>query len=329
MRWRIADLVKADKPVSLYLVVPPSDISRTKPLVRLILNQIGRRLTEKLASQCDGQKQRQVLLMLDEFPALGRLDFFETSLAFMAGYGLRSFLIAQSLNQIEKAYGPNNSILDNCHVRIAFATNDERTAKRLSDAIGSTTEMRSMRNYAGHRLAPWLSHVMVSRQETARQLITPGEIMQLPPDEELLLLSGFPPIRAKKLKYYLDKNFTGRVQSPPTLSSQGGDFPDLTPCDWGSQTRPVDDRLYSSDDRNAANVSEANSGKEIEPELPSNSKEKELTPDDEVTKDAGDDQELASTIKLGQFERHAGQLARAHDISRNAEPENGDIKWKN
>ena len=40
--WRISDLIDADSPVSLYLVVPPSDISRTKPLVRLILNQIGR-----------------------------------------------------------------------------------------------------------------------------------------------------------------------------------------------------------------------------------------------------------------------------------------------
>ena len=50
----------------------------------------------------------------------------------MAGYGIKSFLIAQSLNQIEKAYGPNNAILDNCHVRVSFATNDERTAKRVS-----------------------------------------------------------------------------------------------------------------------------------------------------------------------------------------------------
>src|SRR5213075_2546881 len=115
-----------------------------------------------------------------EFPALGRLDFFETALAFLAGYGVRAFLIAQSLNQIVKAYGENNSILDNCHVRIAFATNDERTAKRISDALGTATEQRAMRNYAGHRLAPWLAHVMVSRQETARALLTPGEVMQLP-----------------------------------------------------------------------------------------------------------------------------------------------------
>ena len=80
--------------------------------MRLILNQIGRRLTEDLKV-----RGHRILLMLDEFPALGRLDFFESALAFMAGYGLKSFLIAQSLNQIEKAYGPNNAILDNCHVR--------------------------------------------------------------------------------------------------------------------------------------------------------------------------------------------------------------------
>ena len=132
--------------------------------MRLILNQIGRRLTEELKPK----GRRRLLLMLDEFPALGRLDFFESALAFMAGYGLKSFLIAQSLNQIEKAYGLNNSILDNCHVRVSFATNDERTARRVSDALGTATELRAMKNYAGHRLSPWLGHLMVSRQETRK-----------------------------------------------------------------------------------------------------------------------------------------------------------------
>ena len=184
---------------------------RTKPLVRLVLNQIGRRLTERLEGDPGKRRKHQLLMMLDEFPALGRLDFFETALAFMAGYGIRAFLIAQILNQIAKAYGENNAILDNCHVRIAFATNDERTAKRISDALGTATELRAQRNYAGHRLAPWLAHVMVSRQETARPLLTPGEVMQLPPTDELVLVSGLAPIRAKKLRYYEDRNFTARV----------------------------------------------------------------------------------------------------------------------
>ncbi|HEY1146142.1 MAG TPA: type IV secretory system conjugative DNA transfer family protein, partial [Allosphingosinicella sp.] len=174
-----------------------------------------------------------LLLMLDEFPALGRLDFFETALAFLAGYGVRAFLIAQSLNQIVKAYGENNAILDNCHVRVAFSSNDERTAKRISDALGTATEQRAMRNYAGHRLAPWLAHVMVSRQETSRPLLTPGEVMQLPATDELVLVSGLAPIRAKKLRYFEDRNFRARVARAPVLSSDGyADRPAARADDW-------------------------------------------------------------------------------------------------
>ena len=237
--WRIADMIDAEHPVSLYLVVPPSDISRTKPLIRLLLNQIGRRLTESLDGSDGITRRHRLLLMLDEFPALGRLDFFESALAFMASYGLRAFLIAQSLNQIDKAYGPNHAILDNCHVRIAFATNDERTAKRISDALGTATELRAQRNYAGHRLAPWLGHLMVSRQETARPLVTPGEVMQLPPDDELVMVSGHAPIRATKLRYYEDQNFTVRVVESPSLAEDGyRDCPPKRNDDWSS-LRPL------------------------------------------------------------------------------------------
>src|SRR5882757_8012308 len=224
--WRIGDLVEGKRPATLYLVVPPSDINRTKPLVRLMLNQIGRRLTEQLQPD---HRHHRLLLMLDEFPALGRLDFFESALAFMAGYGLKAFLIAQSLNQIEKAYGQNNSILDNCHVRVSFATNDERTAKRISDALGIATELRAMKNYAGHRLSPWLGHLMVSRQETARPLLTAGEVMQLPADDELVLVSGCAPIRAKKARYFEDPEMKARILPPPTLTSPRSPPPDEEP----------------------------------------------------------------------------------------------------
>jgi type IV secretion system protein VirD4 len=264
--WRISDLVGGDQPASLYLVVPPSDISRTKPLVRLILNQIGRRLTEDLRA---GRRHR-LLLMLDEFPALGRLDFFESALAFMAGYGLKSFLIAQSLNQIEKAYGPNNAILDNCHVRVSFATNDERTARRVSDALGTATEIRDARNYAGHRLSPWLGHLMVSRQETARPLLTPGEVMQLPANDELVLISGCPPIRAKKARYFEDRRLQERVVAPPKPARRGpegaGQADDwswlpVPPITGAARKAGASSEFQSVDDP-------ANAGIRREPELP-------------------------------------------------------------
>ncbi|MHC5307793.1 conjugal transfer protein TraG [Bartonella sp. LJL80] len=250
--WRIADIVHNRAPTTLYLVVPPSDISRTKPLIRLILNQMGRRLTEDLH---DKQRKHRVLMMLDEFPALGRLDFFESALAFMAGYGMKGFLIAQSLNQIEKAYGSNNSILDNCHVRVSFATNDERTAKRVSDSLGTATETKVMRNYAGHRLSPWLGHLMVSRSDTPRPLLTPGEIMQLPPEDEIVMVSATPPVRAKKAKYYADRRLNERIVAPPVLERKSHVGANDDP--WSNQViaaELVDDQFEPTKDNDNAGI---------------------------------------------------------------------------
>ena len=101
-------------------------------------------------------------------------------------------------------------------MRVSFATNDERTAKRVSDALGTATEMKAQQNYAGHRLSPWLGHLMVSRSEVARPLLTPGEIMQLPADDEIIMVAGAPPIRAKKARYFEDKRFLARILAAPT-----------------------------------------------------------------------------------------------------------------
>ena len=253
--WRITDIIGGKHPTTLYLVVPPSDIARTKPLIRLILNQIGRRLTEDLQAKLG---RHRLLLMLDEFPALGRLDFFESALAFMAGYGLKSFLIAQSLNQIEKAYGPNNSILDNCHVRVSFATNDERTAKRVSDALGTATELRAMKNYAGHRLSPWLGHIMVSRSETARPLLTPGEIMQLPPTDEIVMVAGTHPVRAKKARYFEDRRFQERILPPPRSTKQDV----VSADDWSDLPPPVKPSVVGSGVNGSAGGDEDPTGSE-------------------------------------------------------------------
>jgi type IV secretion system protein VirD4 len=329
--WRIADLVEAEHPVSLYLVIPPSDISRTKPLVRLVLNQIGRRLTERLDGAGQGARKHRLLMMLDEFPALGRLDFFETSLAFMAGYGVRAFLIAQSLNQIEKAYGEHNSILDNCHVRVAFATNDERTARRISDALGIATEQRAMRNYAGHRLAPWLAHVMVSRQETARPLLTQGEVMQLPPADELVMLSGMAPIRAKKLRYYEDRNFRERLAPPPDLlqdrsgttpatsDAAYADRPKPRADDWSGLVRGTDTRLSEAEDEETV-LDEGGLQQERHPGLEEKiakaepPKQLELPDIDRDDGDGATDKRAMDRVRAALVRGHALNQGRAQDL---------------
>jgi type IV secretion system protein VirD4 len=301
--WRIRDLVDGVRPISLYLVIPPSDIARTKPLMRLVLNQIGRRLTESLDT---GRRRQKLLLMLDEFAALGRLDFFESQLAFMAGYGIRSFLITQSLNQLERAYGPNHAILDNCHIRIAFSTNDERTAKRVSDALGTATEMRAMKNYAGHRLSPWLGHLMVSRQETSRPLLTPGEVMQLSPNEAIVMVSGVRPVRARKVRYYEDGQFQSRILKPsrtvPTdMTARSEEWSGHAPIPPSAKLLAV---LKNK-------VRDQNGGLRREPELPQQEEVVVNAPLAENEFDAAPDESDADAVQAASLNRSMQGLARA------------------
>lgn len=202
--FRLQDLQQADHPLSLYLVVPPSDMTRLRPVLRLMLIQMGSALTEELDE--DSRKHR-LLMLLDEFPTLGRLDWFESALAYVAGYDIKCYLIAQDLNQIEKAYGANNAILGNCHLRVTFAPNDERTAKRISDLLGTSTAIKQTESHSGKRGGFSLENMSKSDVEYGRELMTPGEVMQLPPDESIVLVAGQYPIRAKKVRYYSDPHF--------------------------------------------------------------------------------------------------------------------------
>ena len=120
-------------------------------------------------------------------------------------------LISQSVSQLDKIYGPRNSILDHTHVRTLFAPNTIETAEVVSRMLGNKTESVEKKNYGGSRFAPWLGHITVSDHEMPRPLLTPGEVMELGEEESLVFVAGKPPIRAKKVFYYRDLKFEKRL----------------------------------------------------------------------------------------------------------------------
>ena len=240
--FRIRDLTDGERPLSLYLIVPPSDIDRTRPLVRLIMTMIGRRLTESLqvrrptprqgllerltgalkapAPTAGSAHRWRLLMCIDEFPQLGKLNFFQDQLAFVRGYGIKVFIIVQSKNQLDDRYGPRNSIIDNCRIRVLYTPNDDQTPQFISRMLGETTEVHQQKTYTGHRLSPWLGHIMVADQETARPLLTPGEVSVFPETDAIIFVAGQYPIRAKKIRYYEDDFFVARVLPTPALRDQ-------------------------------------------------------------------------------------------------------------
>ncbi len=239
--FRVGDLMCADAPVSLYVQVAPADASALKPLVRLLFYAAAQSLTAHEKTDATGRAKRHKLLMaMDEFPLLGRVEFFEKSLRLMSGYGLKTMFVAQSLNDIVETYGPNNTILDNCFVYTAFAALDPLTQDKVSRLTGTIAETRVSRSGPAGLGAGRSS---VSRSEVERPLLEPGEIRSLPDDEQLVFVAGQQPLRTRKVRYDQKEPFRSRAAlAAPT---GGIDSPGLTAHPWTGRRALGEDRTAS------------------------------------------------------------------------------------
>jgi type IV secretion system protein VirD4 len=231
--FTVQDLVNHERPVSLYLVVPPSDKIRLRPLMRLIFTMVVNRLTEKL--DFEGARQlhnrHRLLFLIDEFPSLKRMEIFADALSYMAGFGLKAYLITQDIRQIVDEYGPNESIVSNCQVRVAFAPNQYETAELLSKMTGIQTIKKASFTFSGSRMSPIPDHVNQSVVEIERPLMTPDEVLRLRPPRKkgtgakekivaagdmLIFVSGHFPIYGKQMLYFFDPILKSRAEiSPP------------------------------------------------------------------------------------------------------------------
>ncbi|MCH4267383.1 MAG: type IV secretory system conjugative DNA transfer family protein [Brevundimonas sp.] len=228
--FAMGDLMCAQAPLSLYVEVAPADAAALRPLVRLLFYAAAQALTAEEKHDAAGRPKRHKLLMvMDEFPLLGRLGFFEKSLRLMSGYGIKAMFVAQSLNDIVETYGPHNTILDNCHVYTAFSALDPLTQDKVSKLTGSVTEIRTSRSAPSGFGAGRSS---VSRSDVERPLLEPGEIRALPDDRQLVFVAGQRPLRTEKLLYDRREPFRSRAGAPPPDQALRIDSPGRPPHPW-------------------------------------------------------------------------------------------------
>ena len=222
--FRIADLMQGEHPMSLYLVVPDSDRLRLKPLMRLMMTMITQRLVEVLNPK---ENKHRLLMLIDEFPRLSRMPFFADALSYVAGYGIKVMLIMQSKGQLDapESFGKGNTIIESCRVRSVYTPQDPDTAQWISDSLGPKTEVHQQTTYTGHRLAPWLGHVMVADQESSRPLLDAAEVCKMAASDAIVLVAGFPPFQAKRVRYYEDPILSARATLPPLELKPGGPYP--------------------------------------------------------------------------------------------------------
>lgn len=202
------DLLNPQQAVSLYLVLQPNDVEKLRPLTRLFVNTMLAKTVRDMKFDVPMEKKQRLLMMLDEFPQLRKMETIENTLAICAGYGVKICTVVQSVTQINQFYTKENSILDNSQVQIYMTPSNIAQAKELSEIMGDKTIKE--RNESGKGLMD----KSTSESKISRRLMKPEEILRMSKHKELVMVQGGRPILAKKIRWFMEPFFQKRVYDP-------------------------------------------------------------------------------------------------------------------
>lgn len=194
---------------TVYVGVTPDNISRLKPLLQIFYQQAAGFFTEKMPQP---DEKFGILMLMDEFPTLGEMKQFQAGIAYFRGYNVRLFLIIQDTEQLKGIYKASgmNSFLSNSTYRITFAANNVDTASLISKLLGDKTVRQASFSRPKYMdLNPGSRNVSIN--EVKRPLLLTQEVINLPRDEQIILIEASPPIRTKKIFYFKEKFFTSRL----------------------------------------------------------------------------------------------------------------------
>lgn len=227
-QWSMGDVMCSDHPVSVYLSMPASDEEVLIILLRIMMKQFLTVNMRHLSRDNRGRKKRhKCLIVADEFPALKKMKSYELLMKRFAQYGIKSFKTVQSFNDIDAAYTRQNTIRENCHVTVTFASADPTTQKQMSGMLGKDTEYRTSENYQGSRFGMVLGNKSVITNEVHREIVSPGDVRELEPEHEYLLVTGYPKFRVDKVQYDQEPVFRDRLLPAAPVGDGDGNYPDL------------------------------------------------------------------------------------------------------
>jgi type IV secretion system protein VirD4 len=218
--------------MSIYVCVNPDDLHRLRPVVNLFFQQVIGLQTRELPEH-NPQLKYQVLMLLDEFTALGRIPIISEAIAYLPGYNLRTVLVIQTPAQLREVYGRENAetMLKSLAARVVFAPKDFGDAQEISDELGFTTvRAKSVSRPAwGTGRGP-----SVNLSDQRRALLLPQEVKELGTDSAIVFYEGLRPIACRKIRYYKDRLFTARLRPAPKV----------TPIDWTQTPRGTPERFF-------------------------------------------------------------------------------------
>ena len=212
------------RPMSIYLGIQPGDLHLLRPLLNLFLEQAIALQTDELPEHNPALKF-QVLMLLDEMTAPGKIPILAQAISYLPGYNVRLLLVIQAFSQLREVYGANaaDTMMKSLAARVFYAPKDFAEANEISQELGMTTVR--VKSFSRPR-AEFLSSKgqrsgNVSVNEQKRPLLLPQEVKELGREREILIYEGLRPVLAKKNRYFEDPLFKKRLFPPPPEAAPG------------------------------------------------------------------------------------------------------------
>jgi type IV secretion system protein VirD4 len=207
------------KKIAVYLGIKPRDFERLQVVMNVFFQQAIGEQTAELPENNPLLKY-QLLVVLDEFTAVGRLPVLLTSIAFVPGYNVRPLMVIQTPSQLDEVYGQNGRkiMLKTLAARIIFPPNDMEDARNVSEELGYTTVKSRSRTVPGMGGGKRSPSTNVSDQR--RALMLPQEIKEMPADRQLLFVEHVLPVKCHKIRYFNDPIFKKRLLPAPGVKKQ-------------------------------------------------------------------------------------------------------------
>jgi type IV secretion system protein VirD4 len=205
-----------EKRMSIYVGVNPDDLHRLRPVLNLFFQQAIGLQTRELPEH-NSKLKHQVLMLLDEFTALGRIAIVAEAISYLPGYNVRVLLVIQTPSQLREVYGQNaaETMVKTLAARVVYAPKDVSDAKDISEELGSTTvkaKTISRAMFGGKTPS-------VSVSDQRRALLLPQEVKEIGNGRAIIFYEGLRPILSSKIRYFEDKRFKARLMAPPVLTA--------------------------------------------------------------------------------------------------------------
>lgn len=217
--FEIEDFINSDEPISLYLTVPYSDVTRIAPVFNLLISFMLKKLSEGETQHGSVRLKNHLVFLLDEFPVLGYFPDIAEVMGVLRGYGINFIIVCQALSQLINIYGQNHPFLDHCVVQAVFAPGTTKDAEEFSAAIGNRTMHETKMSSSGRKFSASSSYSW-NDNSYGQRLLDASDIKRIPGDKCLVLAHGMQPYIATKVVYYMDKRFKEKLKLKPPLTEK-------------------------------------------------------------------------------------------------------------